>query len=100
MMVLFIMPCADVYAAETFHTNKNTTEQNHDNHQHNTTTDLCTPFCICGCCGIVYNVVFQFNTFNIQTVKIANLPKNKVYYKTVFTPYYFGEIWQPPKINA
>ncbi|WP_148908956.1 DUF6660 family protein [Sphingobacterium micropteri] len=101
MMVLFIIPCADMYEKEVFHQHEHSTEIAHeDSHDHPETTDMCSPFCFCGCCGIVSGVVLQWSTFNIGKIISFDLPKPKVYYKYVFIPRYFGEIWQPPKINA
>lgn len=100
MMVLFIMPCADMYEKDVFNNHEHSTEITHqDNHEH-TDSDLCTPFCLCGCCGIVSGVVLQWNVFNIGKAKTFDLSKPKVYYKSTFISHYLGGIWQPPKINA
>lgn len=101
MMVLFIMPCADMNEKDVIHNHEHSTEISHqDAHNRTETQDLCTPFCVCGCCGIVAGVVLQWNIFEIGKAKTFDLSKPTVYYKTVFIPHYFGEIWQPPKINA
>lgn len=101
MMVLFIMPCADMYEKDNFlnhnHSEELTLQGSHD---HQETTDMCSPFCLCGCCGVVSGVVLQWNIFDIGKAKTFDLSKPKMYYKTIFIPRYFGEIWQPPKINA
>lgn len=101
MMVLFIVPCADAYennlVAESSQFNKT---NNLNDHDHAERQDLCTPFCLCGCCGIVSGIVLQLNTFNIEKIKTFDFSKTKVYYKTILIPRYFGEIWQPPKVNV
>ncbi|WP_262245836.1 DUF6660 family protein [Parapedobacter soli] len=100
MMALFLMPCADIYEKNVFNNQEHSTEITHqDTHDH-TESDLCTPFCLCGCCGIVSGVVLQWNIFNIGKIKSFDLSKPKVYYKSIFISRYLGEIWQPPKINA
>lgn len=100
MMVLFIMPCADMYEKDVFNNHEHSTEITHqDNHEH-TDSDLCTPFCLCGCCGIVSGVVLQWNVPNIGKPKTFDLSKPKIYYKPTFISHYLGGIWQPPKINA
>ena len=99
MMVLFIMPCDDMYVSDRLQ--HNTTEMNvQDIHNHNEKADLCTPFCLCGCCGFVSAVVLQLNIFDFQTIKTFHLSKQTTHYKSVFIPRYFGEIWKPPKIIA
>src|SRR5690606_11160086 len=102
MMVLFIIPCADMYEKDLHLNHDHSTEISHqDTHDHTETQDFCTPFCLCGCCGIVSGVVLQWNVFDIGKAKTFDLStKPKIYYKSVFIPRYFGEIWQPPKINA
>ena len=99
MMVLFIMPCVDMYQKDV-HDHLTEIAHQDNTHDHSETQDLCTPFCLCGCCGIVSGVVLQWSVFDIGKAKTFGLSKAKVYYKTVFIPRYFGEIWQPPKINA
>lgn len=101
MMALFITPCADLYKKDVSQDRNHSTQiahQNNDNHSE--TTDLCTPFCLCDCCGVMSSVDHQLNVFNIGKIKSFDLSKSKVYYKSVFIPHYFGKIWQPPKINA
>ncbi len=100
MTVLFVMPCADRYDKEVRNDQEHATERTHqDTHDH-TGSDLCTPFCLCSCCGMVSGIVLQWNVFNIGKANTFDLSKPKVYYKSIFIPHYFGEIWQPPKINA
>lgn len=106
MMVLFMTPCSDTYEKQTVrfqeYSTEITHEHNHDsyNHDHSETKDFCTPFCLCSCCGTVSGIVLQWNTHNFNHVKPFELFKTKEFYKSTFIPRYFGEIWQPPKINA
>ena len=100
MMALFIMPCADMDEKNVFNIQERPTEIAHqDNHEH-TESDLCTPFCLCDCCGIVSGVVLQWNVYNLVKAKTFDLSKSKVYYKSTFISRYLRGIWQPPKINA
>ncbi len=101
MMVLFMIPCADVNENEIFEEHTHYTETAHShNEDHSHAGDLCTPFCVCGCCGIVSGVVLLWNGFNFGKMISSDLPKPVVYYNTLFIPRYIGKIWQPPKINA
>lgn len=101
MMVLFIMPCADMYAKDIINIKEYSTKITHqDSHEHNQTQDLCTPFCLCSCCGMVSGAILLWNVFDIGKAKTFDLSKPKIFFKSVFIPHYFGEIWQPPKINV
>ncbi|PPL04806.1 hypothetical protein SAMN05444682_101600 [Parapedobacter indicus] len=107
MMVLFVTPCDDNFEEDVFHGHEHTTEashnhhdHSHDDHDHSDTTDMCTPFCVCGCCGAISGIVLQESLSDIGEVIDFDLSTFITYYKPVFIPRYFGEIWQPPKINA
>lgn len=100
-LVLFMMPCADTYGKDISLRNDRSSEITHqDNHDHTETSDLCTPFCLCGCCGLVSGVVLQWAVADIGRIKSFDLSKPKTYHKPVSIPCYFGDIWQPPKINV
>lgn len=101
MMVLFLMPCADTYNKDRLpHVDRSTELGHHNDHDHTETQDYCTPFCLCGCCGIVSGMVLEWHCFDIGTAKTFDLPKPKIYYKSVLKPRYSGEIWQPPQVSA
>ncbi len=54
MMAVFLMPCTDMYEKESFQNHNHSEELTHKgSHDHQETTDMCSPFCLCGCCGIV-----------------------------------------------
>ena len=99
MMVLFIIPCADMYEKDINHNHSIEISYQHIRN-HTETQDSCTPFCVCGCCGMVSGVVLQWNAFDFNEILSFDISKPKIYYKSVFISLYFGEIWQPPKINA
>src|SRR5690606_24376007 len=99
MMVLFMIPCADMYEKKIFEEHAHPAEIAHG-HDHTATNDLCTPFCVCACCGAVSGVLLQWNSLNFGKVIFSDLPKPIMYYNSLFVPRYVGEIWQPPKINA
>ncbi len=75
--------------------NKVVTQQ--DNHAHNNEIDLCTPFCVCNCCGqqilnFNHQITFEFKKF--PTEISTQIPT----YKSILTSSFFGSIWQPPQI--
>lgn len=70
---------------------------NHETHSHDTATDLCSPFCICSCCGsqiVSYSqsilIDFSISSESIKT----QLPT----YKSILSSNFYGSIWQPPQI--
>lgn len=106
MMVLFMTPCSDTFEKQAVRFQEYSTEithqHNHESHDHDhkETRDLCTPFCICACCGAISGIVLQESLSDIGEVIDFDVSTFITYYKPVFIPRYFGEIWQPPKINA
>ena len=52
MLILALMPCADglsvLYPECTSSINIEENSHNHSDHEHE---DLCSPFCVCSCCG-------------------------------------------------
>ncbi len=90
-----------MYEKENSQNHNHSEELTHqESHSHQETTDMCSPFCLCGCCGIVSAAVLQWNVPNIEKAKSFDLSKPEIYYTSTFVPRYFGEIWQPPKVNA
>ena len=89
-----------MYEKESFQNHIHSEELAHKaSHEHQETTDMCSPFCLCDCCGMVSGIVLQWNVYSLVK-KTFDLSKPKVYYKCTFISRYLGEIWQPPKINA
>jgi len=65
-------------------------------HEHS--ADLCTPFCICACCG--QPVASNINYPVAQTIlKPENLNNSKAIYTQTFISQFSATIWQPPKIS-
>ncbi|WP_068599335.1 DUF6660 family protein [Vaginella massiliensis] len=101
MMTVFLMPCTDMYEKDNFQNHNHSEELTHQgSHDHQEKPDICSPFCLCGCCGMVSGIVLQWNVYNLVKAKTFELSKPEIYYKSIFIPCYFGKIWQPPKVNA
>lgn len=94
-MALTVVPCSDaasgfgdkVCVAEDVHL-----EQSQDEH-----TDLCTPFCVCNCCGM---------SMSIAQIKKLLPEKNFILVRAEITESAYNYslllnagIWQPPKIG-
>lgn len=86
---LAVMPCED--KGDCNEIKHNQTSQNTENHQ----DEICTPFCICSCCG-THLFIKDFETTLNQIATI----------NTIFTVHKESKIssaviaiWQPPKIS-
>ena len=96
IMVLSVIPCSDVHN-ECSDTKANTElAHNHDNQQDQ--DDNCSPFCFCACCGTSVIVLdslplsLQVPVFFPTTTKVALR-------SFFFVSNFYGDIWQPPKVN-
>jgi hypothetical protein len=93
-MLLSVMPCSDaVECTESINTTIAALDD-HGNHSHE--AELCSPFCICLCCG-------QFTSFPMET----SVTEGMAFVSTPLSPVYPSSfpldvhlaIWQPPKIS-
>ncbi len=94
MLALSLVPCSD--GMDFIHVDCNdSTEQvsdshNHSDHDHE---DLCTPFCVCSCCG---------STATLPSVMEYNTGKNKIStlcysnYQFNYSFDYSKGVWHPP----
>lgn len=99
ILALQTMPCADIYE-------KNLLQQKHfiellsldSDHSHASDNDLCSPFCICNCCGVISGFILEDGAVPIPKI-YSLLSLSLTGYMSKFSPNYFGEIWQPPQIH-
>ena len=89
-MSLSLMPCTDLGLIED---TANVAEV-HD-HQHDD-ADSCSPFCICACCGVVYN--FEFNQVVLPEVAVQIDKKFPNYASNLYSNEFLF-IWKPPKVS-
>ena len=102
MVSLTLMPCGD-YEQYGFHDHENVsptldhvqTEGAHD-HDHHDEADTCSPFCICACCGVVYN--FEFNVVVLPEAAVQMDKKFPSYASNIYSNEFLF-IWKPPKIS-
>lgn len=91
------MPCADAkedVREYSFSKVEHTKNNQHSHDQHN---DLCSPFCICNCCGshiLVYTEIL-FLPFRVQ---LEETKTTNSFYISIPTSNFYGSIWQPPQI--
>lgn len=95
--VLAISPCGD---AENHCDEKSTTTSSEEHNHDHDADDSCTPFCCCSCCGTQMTIT-NYQLSKIQTELVNEHISEKVSIEYVSShSTYFGEIWQPPQINA
>lgn len=90
------MPCADMKVDSSAY-GKTALASNHEKHSKDTVHDLCSPFCVCNCCGS------QMTTFLQSIIIDFPIPSNGIKtqlptYKSIFSSNFYGSIWQPPQI--
>ena len=92
-MVLTVVPCSD--AAGGFGDKVCVSQDLHLEQTKVQHTDLCTPFCVCSCCGISVSFV---QIKKLLPEKILLLVKVQITESTYSYSLLFNAgIWQPPK---
>ncbi|HOZ75433.1 MAG TPA: hypothetical protein PLS51_04400 [Flavobacterium sp.] len=95
LMVLSCLPCADA-ANDSEHSQS--TVQNHHHETNDEHSDLCSPFCICNCCGAQILNFTPVLSFVIEPIPAIFSPKPEIGYKSHLASMFSGSIWQPPRI--
>ena len=97
ILALSAIPCNDAHNDCKSNTEITDSSQSHNHRSdHN---DGCSPFCACPCCGVSANLKFTPFSFKVATIIAVSkltFPKRDF----TFVSNYYGNIWQPPKINA
>lgn len=97
LMGMMVLPCSDAYNECTPTTQANVKVT--DNHSHGTDeNDNCSPFCNCSCCHTIVDAKFA------AQYSVATKPSFKetkfIFTNQRFVSNYYGNIWQPPKLNG
>ena len=97
ILALSIMPCGDAYnECQNNSATKEVVQSHNHKSDHN---DICSPFCTCTCCSSTANL--KFVSFNITSIKLISASAIKFPIQDFsFISNYYGNIWQPPKINV
>lgn len=92
---LALLPCADRAECDKFEKQEIVENPNHANHEH--TSEMCSPFCVCACCGVQLAFTAKIN-FILETKLYPDAKdiKKSFYVSHIFNNY-LSEIWQPPK---
>jgi hypothetical protein len=97
LMVLSIVPCSDAHNLCNTTQATMAAEQTHRHDQDK--DDICTPFCHCSCCSV--SIAILTPGFPGENRHAATYVDNKIFiHDFSFLSGYYGNIWQPPKINA
>ncbi|MBY0424758.1 MAG: hypothetical protein K2Q22_03895, partial [Cytophagales bacterium] len=95
IIALAVMPCSDAITCEN---EKSSIAKSNTNHSHSEDEgDLCTPFCICACCGC-NGFVVSVPYFSIVKTRFIT-PLFITPYSSDFISSYYNSFWQPPKLG-
>lgn len=97
LMVLTSLPCSDAKNQCEDTVPKIETAQSHDHNKDS--HDSCSPFCYCSCCSVSI-VSYDFKPFEIRQPKVAFLSEKITLRDCSLISYYYGNIWQPPKLTV
>ena len=98
VLLMSYVPCADEAVRNTQNENPSlflSANYSHSTHEHNNNCDLCSPFCICACCGgfsIYKTTKLNFIKPSTQINSFVSLYKQPVVIDV------FRQIWHPPKV--
>lgn len=68
------------------------------NHTHENNSDICTPFCICSCCGFII-INERFKKIDFKQFLNSFVQYDFIFsYKENLIPNYLVDFWQPPKL--
>jgi hypothetical protein len=90
------MPCGDKNECESMSVSTELTQNtNHEKHEHH--KELCSPFCICACCGTNVNITAHAS-YQVMENPIIHTALSYSLANEDILSNFFGNIWQPPKI--
>lgn len=95
-MMLTAYPCADKHTDVFSNISHNQTNHHHD-HSQETDNDLCSPFCVCNCCGQQTLTFLELQSFQFL-VQFQEIKTSISFYKSTSFSNFYGSIWQPPQI--
>jgi ABC-type nickel/cobalt efflux system permease component RcnA len=104
IIVLAAYPCADKHIDGTTNASHSLAHshvhsQTHEQHNHSPEdeTDLCSPFCVCNCCGQQTLTFLEVHSFQFL-VQFKEIKSSISFYKSIIFSNFYGSIWQPPQI--
>lgn len=94
-LILSCMPCADMGVNDNIRTKFDLVSAEH--HSHAAGSDLCSPFCVCSCCGSQLTEYPQFAMIDFS-IAFKGIKKQLPSYQSILSSNFFGSIWQPPQL--
>lgn len=94
--MLTAYPCADNHN-DALVKSSHTQTSSHHNHSHDEETDLCSPFCVCNCCGQQTLSFLEIQSFQFL-VQFQEIKTSISFYKSTSFSNFYGSIWQPPQL--
>lgn len=94
ILLLSCIPCSDNNVCSDSTAAFDISAPTHDDHDHH--NDLCSPFCVCICCGM--SIVPGY-TFTASAAEIHTHQTTSPTYASHFISEVYVNIWQPPKIG-
>jgi hypothetical protein len=94
--MLTAYPCADKHNDSLVKSSNTQTSSRH-NHSHETDNDLCSPFCVCNCCGQQTLTFLEIQSFQFL-VHFQEIKSSISFYKSTSFSNFYGSIWQPPQL--
>lgn len=94
LLVLSMAPCSDAVECTEANLTIVSSSIGHDNHSHE--AEMCTPFCICACCGSIVPMTQQrasLSPLDFNSLEITGT------YNSILPLEVYHSIWQPPKIG-
>ena len=98
LLVLSCLPCADADKDIAYDNKGKLVADRHVDHSKELHSDLCSPFCICNCCGVQILSFTPTLTFIISGIPADYITKVEITYEPQFASAFYGSIWQPPQI--
>ena len=95
LVALSCLPCADSEVVSSAASSEVATHQ--EEHSHDKDTDLCSPFCVCNCCGVHVLSYAPQLLFEPAPLAVLLSQKEVFYISPTFSSFY-GTIWQPPQL--
>ena len=94
--MLTAYPCADKHKDVSTNSCHTQTSSQH-NHSHETDNDLCSPFCVCNCCGQQTLTFLEIQSFQFL-IHFQEIKSSISFYKSTSFSNFYGSIWQPPQL--
>jgi len=94
LMGMLLLPCNDAFNECTPAVKTKASDHSHKAD----TNDTCSPFCNCSCCHTIVDL--KFFGIRVEDEKPVFEEKEFLLTDQGFVSSYYGNIWQPPKINA